>query len=103
MMAAIMYFYYLDHVFLYIVSIIYIKITDCPRSRIHYVKGEVTHGYFNSNETKRRYDESELIEKYINFEDFIKSEQWIGLCKKDVLLLKDQKDDTLKFFKDIFA
>lgn len=59
-------------------------------------------GYFDSNENERRYKESNSIKKYVDKNNFIKADQWVGLNKKDVITLTKDKS-LIENFNDVFA
>ena len=79
------------------------KVKSSPKNRIHFCKEKVEHGYFGINETERRYNESKQIKKVFSPDQFIKSEQWLGLVKKEIKFLRFARNESLEFFSDVFA
>jgi hypothetical protein len=82
---------------------IYRELEKRPQSRIHYCPEKVEHGYFGISETKRRYESAEEIKKYVDLNNFIKSEQWVGLKKEDALIVCKKRGTALKYFNGVFA
>jgi hypothetical protein len=76
------------------------KLSD-GKSVIHFDSCRASEGYFDISETKRRYNESEAIKSFVNFNGFIKSEQWVGLSKKHCNLVLEE--GALNYFSDVFA
>jgi hypothetical protein len=79
------------------------KIKENPKNRIHFCDEEVKHGYFGIDETFRRYNGGGKIKDYFNLEEFVKSEQWLGLTAKDVKFLRLARKDTISMFENVFA
>ena len=74
---------------------------SCGKSFLHFCPDAKQSGYFDITETKRRYRISKHIKDFIEFKDFIKSEQWLSLSKYDCQ--KVLEDNSLDFFTDVFA
>lgn len=59
-------------------------------------------GYFDNNETSRRYEESKSIKHYIKKKDFIKADQWVGLNREHAKLIVEDSH-LIEHFDDVFA